>query len=155
MSGDTFIISGLRERRAAIAGQIVDTRRQLEQQLSKLQADLFHVDAVLKLYGVEPETIPAKGRVGKLSAYFGRAELSRRCRDALRENGTVKADDIAVRAMRDKGLNPLTDRKLRVDFNRRVLVSLHDLHKANQVEKVGHGRGVVWRLKAAPQIGIT
>jgi hypothetical protein len=31
MSGDTFIISGLRERRATIAGQIVDTRRQLEQ----------------------------------------------------------------------------------------------------------------------------
>ena len=151
MSGDTFIISGLRERRATVAGQIVDTRRQLEQQLSKLQADLFHVDAVLKLYGVEPADIPAKGRVGKLSAYFGRTELSRRCRDALRENGTVRADAIAVQAMRDKGLDPDKDRKLRTDFNRRILASLHDLHKAGQVEKVGHGRGVRWQVnEAAP-----
>jgi len=69
------------------------------------------------------------------------------CRTALRENGTVKADAISVQAMKDKGLNPDKDRKLRSDFIRRILVSLHDLRKAGEVEKVGQGRGVVWRLK--------
>ena len=91
--------------------------------------------------------MPIKGRIGKLSPYFGRAELSRRCRDALREHGIVKADAIAVQAMKDKGLNPDKDRKLRSDFIRRILVSLHDLLKAGEIEKIGHGRGVVWRLK--------
>ena len=142
MSGDTYVISGLRTKRADIARQIIEAKAQID----RLQADLFHVDTVLRLYGEEPETIPMKGRIGKLSPYFGHAEMSRRCRDALRERGTVKADDIAVQAMKDKGLDPERERKLRSDFIRRILVSLHDLRKAGEVEKVGHGRGVVWRL---------
>lgn len=142
---DTFVRSGLKAKRADLARQIVEARAQID----KLQADLFHVDTVLRLYGEEPEDIPLKGRIGKLSPYFGRSEMSRRCRDALRERGTVKADDIAVRAMRDKGLNP-ENRKLRSDFIRRILVSLHDLRKAGEVEKVGHGRGVTWSLRNPP-----
>src|ERR1700733_12936833 len=102
MSGDTFVISGLRAKRADLARQIIETKAQVE----KLHADLFHVDTVLRIYGEDPEDIPLKGRAGKLSPYFGRTEMSRRCRDALREHGTVKADDIAVQAMKEKGLNP-------------------------------------------------
>jgi hypothetical protein len=97
---DTFIISGLREKRSAVAGQIVELRRQLD----RLQADLFHIDAVLRLYDVEPSEIPTKGRVPVRSAYFGRNEITRRIYDALRERGAVKAVDIAAQAMRDKGL---------------------------------------------------
>jgi hypothetical protein len=145
MEQNTFVISGLKEKRAAVAGQIIDLRRQAD----KLQADLLHIDSVLRLYGLEPAEIPNKGRMPVRSAYFGRNEISRRCRDMLRERGTVKADDVAVLAMREKGLDPETDRKTRSDFIRRILVSLHDLRKAGMVEKVGHGRGVVWRLKVA------
>lgn len=145
--GDTFLISGLREKRSAVAGQIVDMRRQVD----KFQADLVHIDAVLRIYGLEPEEIPTKGRMPVRSTYFGRNELSRRCRDALREKGTIRADDVAVRAMRDKGMDPEADRKTRADFIRRILVSLHDLRKANMVEKIGHGRGVRWVAKAVPQ----
>jgi hypothetical protein len=141
--GDTFLISGLREKRAAVAGQIVDLRRQVD----RLQADLVHIDAVLKIYGLEPAEIPNKGRMPVRSTYFGRNELSRRCRDMLREKGSVRADDIAVQAMRDKGMDPEADRKTRTDFIRRILVSLHDMRKANMVEKVGHGRGVRWTVK--------
>jgi hypothetical protein len=140
--GDTFIISGLKEKRSAVAGQIIDLQRELD----RLQADLFHIDAVLKLYGQEPAEIPTKGRMPKRSAYFGRNEITRRCYDLLREKGSVRADDITVRAMREKGLDPESDRKLRTDFTRRILVSLHDLKKNGTVEKVGHGRGVRWRL---------
>ena len=141
---DTFVISGLKEKRAAVAGRIIDLRREAD----KLQADLLHLDSVLRLYGLEPAEIPNKGRMPVRSAYFGRNEISRRCRDMLREKGTIRADEITVQAMREKGLDPDKDRKARTDFNRRILVSLHDLAKAEVVEKIGHGRGVTWRLKA-------
>jgi hypothetical protein len=65
---DTFVISGLRERRAAMARQIVD----MQQQLDRLHGDLFHIDAVLRLFDVEPGDIPMKGRVSIRSAYFSR-----------------------------------------------------------------------------------
>jgi hypothetical protein len=140
--GDTFIISGLREKRSAVAGRIVDLRRDIDQ----LQADLFHLDHVLKLYGEEPENIPTKGRKPVRSAFFGRNEISRRCYDLIRENGTIKADDVTVKAMREKGLDPEADRKQRKDFTRRILVTLHDMRKAGTVEKIGNGRGVLWKL---------
>ena len=60
---DTFVKSGLREKRADIARQIIDAKRQID----RLQTDLFHLDAVLRLYGEEPEALPIKGRIGKLS----------------------------------------------------------------------------------------
>lgn len=147
--GDTFIISGLKEKCSAVAGQIVDLQRELD----RLQADLFHIDHVLRLYGLMPEEIPTKGRMPKRSAYFGRNEITRRCYDLFREKGSIRADDVTVRAMREKGLDPESDRKLRVDFARRILVSLHDLLKNGTVEKIGHGRGVRWRLIEEPEPG--
>jgi hypothetical protein len=136
------VISGLREKRSTIAGALIDTQRELD----RLQADLFHLDAVLKLYGEEPADIPTKGRMPKRSTYFGRNEISRRCYDLLREKGAATAADVAVRAMREKGLDPEADRKLRVDFTKRILVTLHDLVKNGTVRKVGAGKGVRWEL---------
>ncbi|MEJ1968715.1 MAG: hypothetical protein WDN03_08835 [Rhizomicrobium sp.] len=144
--GDTFIISGLKERRSAIAGEIAD----LFKHLDRLQAALVHVDGVLALYGLEPSEIPTKGRMPVRSTYFGRNEITRRCRDMLRQKGTIRADDVAVQAMLDKRLDPEKNRKIRTDFIRRILVSLHDLRKADQIEKVGHGRGVKWIAKEPP-----
>lgn len=94
---DTFVISGLREKRAAMAGRIVDLRREAD----KLQAELVHIDAVLRLYGLEPSEIPNKGRMPVRSAYFGRNEISKRCRDLMREKGTIQAVEVAAQAMRD------------------------------------------------------
>ncbi len=39
------------------------------------------------------------------SAYFGRNEISRRCHDLLGEKGGIRADQVTVLAMRDKGLD--------------------------------------------------
>ena len=86
------------------------------------------------------------------SAFFGRNEISRRCYDLLREQGTIKADDVTVRAMRDKGLDPEADRKQRRDFTRRILVTLHDMRKAGTVEKIGAARGVRWKLSVAAEL---
>jgi hypothetical protein len=140
--GDAFIISGLREKRSAVAGRIIDLKREAD----LLQADLYHIDAVLRMYGEEPADIPTKGRMPKRSAYFGRSEVSRRCYEMLRERGTVSAEDIGIKAMVDKGKDPLVDKKLKADFTRRILCTLHDLAKAGSVEKVGNGRGVRWKL---------
>ncbi len=139
--GDTFLLSGLKEKRSAIVGQIPD----LYKQIDKLQAALVHVDGVLSQYGLEPSEIPTKGRMPVRSTYFGRNEISRRCRDMLRAKGVICADDVAVQAMLDKRLDPEKNRKIRTDFSRRILVTLHDLRKADMIEKVGHGRGVQWR----------
>jgi hypothetical protein len=95
--GDTFVISGLREKRSAVAGEIVELRVKLD----RLQADLFHIDAVLRLYDVDPADIPTKGRVSVRSAYFGLHEITRRCYEALRDGNAVTAVDIASQAMRD------------------------------------------------------
>jgi hypothetical protein len=139
---NAFTIAGLKDLRAAIAGRLVDLRREQD----RLQAHLVHVDGVLRLYGLEPSEVPTKGRMPVRSAYFGRNELSRRCRDMLREKGSIRADDVTVQAMRDKGLDP-ENRKMRADFTRRILVSLHDMAKGGHVQKTGHGRGVRWTAK--------
>lgn len=124
-----------------MAGRIVELRREAEQ----LQADLFHIDAVLRLYEVEPADIPTKGRVPVRSAYFARNEITRRIYDALRTQPDVSAVEIAAQAMRDKGLDPDGDRKVRTSFAQRFLTSLHDLRKTGKVECVGAG-GVRWKL---------
>src|SRR5208282_39379 len=142
--GNTYVISGLKEQRSRVAGRIVDLHREAD----KLQADLVHIDGVLRLYDVEPAEIPTKGRMPVRSTYFARNEISRRCRDMLRERGAIRADEVTVQAMRDKGLDP-ENRKLRADFTRRILVTLHDLVKGGHIEKVGHGRGVRWKVVTA------
>ena len=80
---DLHVVSALPEKRSAVAGQIVELRRQID----RLQADLFHVDAVLRLYNVEPSDIPTKGRVPVRSAYFGRNEITRIRRAARARRG--------------------------------------------------------------------
>lgn len=135
-------VVGLRRKRAEIAGRIVDLRREID----RLLAELFHVDQVLKIYGEEPADIPTKGRMPKRSTFFGRNEITRRCYEALREKGTITADDVAVQAMRDKGLDPEADRKQRTDFGKRILTSLHDLKRKGRVEQIGANRNVRWRV---------
>ena len=132
----------MREKRSAVAGRIVDLRREID----KLQADLYHIYAVLRLYGLEPAEIPTKGRMPKRSAYFGRFEISRRCREAFRDQETITADDVSVRAMMDKGLDPAIERKMRAGFIKRILVTLHAMAKTGAVIKLGQGKGVRWDL---------
>jgi hypothetical protein len=83
---NSYVESGLKELRSAMAGRAVDLRRELD----RLQADPVHVDGVLRLYGLEPSEIPTKCRMPVRSAYFGRNEVSRRCRDLLREKGSIR-----------------------------------------------------------------
>jgi hypothetical protein len=77
-------------------------------------------------------------------------EITRRCHDTLREaSGLVSAEDIARRAMVDKGVDP-EDGKLRSDFIRRILWALHRLAQEGKIERVGTGLGARWRMPAMP-----
>jgi hypothetical protein len=77
--------------------------------------------------------------------YFAHGELTKGIFNAMRVNGSVASADIAVTAMRDKGLDPDTDPVTRTDFVRRVRLQLNDMVRKG---KIGRGRAMQWRLNA-------
>jgi hypothetical protein len=146
--GDIFFIDALIRKRSEILASITD----LERQANQLCADLAHIDATLRMLDpdLEIETLPVRGPRPKRSKYFAHGEISRRCREALRDapgDGWLSGDDIAVKAMRDKKLGPERDRRLRTDFVRRILQTLDSLERRyGRVVKLRTGRGIRWRL---------
>jgi hypothetical protein len=75
--------------------------------------------------------------------------LTQRILDALRVNGTTTSAEIATQAMRDKGLDPDSDKPTRTDFVRRVALALGDMRRKGKVEKIGRGSALCWRLRSA------
>lgn len=148
--GDTFIISGLKRKHAEILSIITGLEREIDQH----RANLVHIDAALRLLvpDINLATIPVRQRPPKRSPYFARGEITRTCLEAFRDaegDGWLSADEIAVGAMRRKSLDPEGDRRLRVDFVRRILQTLDSLERCHgRVVKSGHGRGIRWRLAA-------
>ena len=87
---DSHVISALREKRAKVSGCIARLERQLDQH----RADLSHIDGVLRLF--EPdrdlEAIKPKRTCAKRTSYFARNELSRLCRESLRDGERLSTD---------------------------------------------------------------
>jgi hypothetical protein len=137
-------INALRDKRAELAGLVIHHQREIE----RLRSNLAHLDAVLHLFApeIKPDHILPKYHRPRRSEYLVHGEVRRRCLDAMREQETIAADDIAVAVMRDKGLNAEGDRRLRSDFLKRVLRALDALRRRGTVEKIGMGRGVKWKL---------
>src|SRR5207253_11497801 len=90
------VVSGLIEKRAALAGVIDQMQRQLDQ----YRADLTHIDGVLRILAsdLDPETIRPK-RAYRRNRYFARNELSRLCLGVLRTTAgeLLSTDEIAGR----------------------------------------------------------
>ncbi|MFD1628230.1 hypothetical protein [Azospirillum griseum] len=145
--GEPHVVSALREKRAEISGAILE----LEKRMAQHRADLVHLDATLRLFAPELESIVPKKPPAARSHYFATGELARRCLEALRmaEGRVVAAEEIAVAAMRDRGLDP-EDRKTRSDFIQRVLNTLTALKGKGTVEKIGNGLGARWCLPSEP-----
>lgn len=82
------------------------------------------------------------------SRHFVSGELSRRCRDAIREadGAGVTAEDIALQAMRDKGI-PESNTELREDFTKRLLWTLNRFMLKGDVLKEGWGTAARWKVK--------
>jgi hypothetical protein len=90
------------------------------------------------------------GRVGHRrptkSPYFRHGELTQRIYDALRQHGTISSAEVAVQAMRDKGLDPDTDPVTRTDFVRRVGLQLNALQRDGKIERIGKGGSLKWKI---------
>jgi len=134
----SIIISALTTKAAELRGQIAV----LEGRISQQRADLGHVMATLRMFDPSvAQPIKAKNPARPRATFFAAGEISKRCRDALREAAApVSADEIAVTAMTDKGVD-LSDHATRADMGRRLIWALHRLASAGQAQKVGTGAG--------------
>jgi hypothetical protein len=139
-------ISTLIEKRAHIAGLILD----LEKELAQHRASLLHLDATLKLLDptVKIHGIRAKHRMADRSGYFEMGELSRRCQEPIRAAGDagVSVPDLAEATLRAKGLDP-GDETMRRDFIRRFHWAMGRLQRDGRIDRLGHGKGVRWRAR--------
>jgi hypothetical protein len=141
----TVTANALVAKRADILFQIAE----LEKRADQLRTELVHLDAVLRMFRPEfrAENLPVRHRRPTKSPYFRHGELTQRIFDAMREKGEITSLDVAAIAMRDKGLDSDTDPATRTDFVRRVGLQLNDMVRKGNVEKVGRGRAMRWRLR--------
>jgi hypothetical protein len=138
-------MNALVAKRAEILFEIGEAEKRIE----RLQAELAHLDAVLRMFrpDFKAEGLPVRHRRPTKSPYFRHGELTQRIFDALRERGEIASADVAVQAMRNKGLDAEHDPVTRTDFVRRVGLQLNDMARKGKVERVGKGRALRWRLK--------
>ena len=145
--GNSYAVSALSDKRAEIAGKILE----LERQLRLHRSELMHLDAAMMILdpNTRPHSIRAKHPMADRSGHFGMGEISKRCYDALRTGGElgVSPDEIAVKAMADKGLDP-GDQAMRRDFMRRFHWALARIQGQDKAVKVGTGKGVRWKLRS-------
>jgi hypothetical protein len=136
-------VNALRSKRADLAGQIEMHNREVD----RLRSELVHLDATLRLFDpyVIPDEIASRKRWPRRTDYFARGELTRLVFEALRENGTTAAGELATAAMTARNISE-NDGAIRRDFVARFLNTLHDLLRRGTVEKIGQRRGVRWKL---------
>jgi hypothetical protein len=138
------VVSRLIVKRAELAGIIAKLQRQLDQ----YQADLTHIDGVLRILttNLDPETIRPK-RVYRRTRYFARNELSRLCLNVFRlaEGTPLSTEEITTRAMMTKSFDP-ADAILRASIRDQVGSIVKRLRRERMIEQIGHGRASTWRL---------
>lgn len=139
-------MNALVAKRAELLFEIAEA----EKRIARLQTELVHLDAVLRLFrpDFKTEGLPVRHRRPTKSPYFAHGELTKRIYDAFRASPTIASLEIAVAAMRDKGLDPENDKPTRTDFVRRVTIALGDMVRKRKVERVGRGRAMRWRLRS-------
>ena len=111
----------------------------------------MHIDAAICLLDpdIKPQSIRSKAPMADRSGHFAIGEISKRCYEGLRDAGEhrVSPDDLARKAMADKGVDP-ADAAMRKDFMRRFHWALARIQGQDKADKIGHGKGVRWRLRA-------
>jgi hypothetical protein len=134
-------VAALTRKRSEIAGLVAD----LEKRLAEHRADLVHLDNALRLLNspISGDAIPARKPRPRNTGYFTHGELSRRIYDALRGRESVSAAEVADIAMADKAIE---DKNVRATFVARFLVRLDQMALRGNIERIGSGQGVRWRL---------
>jgi hypothetical protein len=140
--GNTFVIAGLRRKRARLAGEIAAAQGALNKQRHALAT----LDAVLNMFepDSDPELIPSIRPVSR-GLFFRHGELTRLCASALREAGKpVLTAYVTEYAMGAKGLPP--DRLVREKIGEKVRVALHRLADKGIARKVVTWPDSWWEL---------
>jgi hypothetical protein len=148
-----YVMTGLMQRAAVIKGEI----NILEDKLAKERLDLAHVMATIRLFdpAFEGKRIYPQRPPSQRSLHFVQGEITRRCRDAMRTaDGPLSAEDIALKTIFEKGLDP-NDEATRIDMTSRLLYALHRLVHQGKAERIGHGIKARWVLTARQPSGET
>jgi hypothetical protein len=140
--GNSFVISGLRAKRARLAGEII----QAQEIVATRTKELLAIDAVIRLFtpDTDPEMI-APIRPSVRGLFFQYRELGRLCLDALREAGKpMMLDQIAAYAMLAKGLPD--DRHVRAQVINNVRQSLMRQVQKGRVRRILEEPDQWWEL---------
>jgi hypothetical protein len=141
---DTFVISGLRRKRAHLAGEIDAAQRTLAKQREALAT----LDAVIRLFepASNPELIPAIRPVQQRCPYFRRGEQTRLCAEALREAGTPRPlAEIAAYAMAAKGLEGV-EARVQARITEHIRQTLGRMEGKGTVRRIVRWPDVWWEL---------
>lgn len=138
--GDRYALSALRNKRAALASDIV----QLERKLRHCRESLVHVDATLRLLdpSSEPESIPTKRPINRIKL-FRQGELGRLILGALRKAEAPLSTAQLVKAVIAAGGH---GEGARPTMAPRVRGNLAYQERRGMVLKRGNGSGVRWTL---------
>jgi hypothetical protein len=142
--GDTYVISGLTAKRAEILG----LAESLETKARQARADLAHIDAALRLFdpAIDLAAIRGKSQTKGRCPWFKAGDLSRFCREVLRDATESLSAETMVRQIMDRhGMDP-EDHHQRSAIILRTLQTLHRMAKRGDVVRVGRGNGVLWTL---------
>jgi len=138
--GDRYALAALKNKRAAIASEIV----QLERQLRHRKDMLVHVDATLRLLdpNIEVEAIPNK-RPPQRIKLFRQGELGRMIIDAIRRaGGEASLHDIVTALLKAGGHGEDARRTVAP----RVRGNLAYLTRQGKVGKFGGHRTALWKI---------
>jgi hypothetical protein len=138
----TYTLTELFDKRAELAGQII----QAEKQVRQLRVDLAHVEATIRILrpGTElPKVVPR--RVEFRPRYFKRGQLTRLILDFMRDHadGSVTVADIMPTVVSDRTLNSAEYRRVEIV----TYEALRRLAKRGTVQQSGQGaKAARWRL---------
>jgi len=139
---DTFLIMGLRRKRARMAGEIEAGERRL----APIRETLAQVDDLIRLFdGSNPELIPAI-RPTPRCLFFRHGEQQRLCVDALREaQGPRRTRWVADYLTAAKGL-PDDNAGVRAATLEQTRTALMRLERRGMVRRVMREPEVWWEL---------
>lgn len=138
---ETHVVSGLVEKRSELAGLVAHH----QQEIGRLEVDLQHLDAAIKLFAPEYDLRGIKRKqYRRYSRLFKQGECYRLCLDALREvGGTATTITLAERLMTAKGI--AADQQKTV--NDSVNNSLRYAEQSGVIRRAGKdGTSILWTL---------
>ena len=139
-NGNCYALHALRDKRATLAGEIADLKKQLAWRVSQLD----HVDACLTIFepGFDPQKIGLK-RPRKRVKLFRQGELGRLIIDALRRAGKPLGTHDVVSALLVAGGY---GESARPSLTTRVRGNLAYLERESKVAKSGKASTARWSL---------